>query len=52
MQILFPILVVLGFLFHLLSTWPLSPYMARLAWGSWLLASIIWAIGAVGVHAG
>jgi hypothetical protein len=50
MHILFAILVVLGFLFHLLSTWPVSPHMVRLAWGSWLIASIIWAMGVVGVH--
>jgi hypothetical protein len=51
MQILFTILVVLGFLFQLLATWPLSPYMVRLAWGSWLVAAIIWAVGAIGIHA-
>lgn len=48
MTLLFTILVVLGFVFMLLSTFPVN-YADRIAWGCWLAASIIWAVGRVGV---
>ena len=41
MAILFPILVVLGFLFHFLATWPVN-FASRIAWGCWLAASLLW----------
>lgn len=43
MTILFALLVILGFLFHFLATWPVS-YATRIAWGCWLAAAIIWAL--------
>lgn len=43
-HLLFALLVVLGFVFHLLSTFPVN-YASRIAWSSWLAASIIWALG-------
>ena len=47
---LFDILVLAGFLFHFLATWPVN-YASRIAWGCWLAAAIIWAIPAFGGHA-
>jgi hypothetical protein len=48
--IVFIVLVILGFVFKLLSVCvPPAPnpspnvWMLRLAWGSWLLASLFWA---------
>lgn len=48
--ILFVIFTVAGFLFHFLATWPAPapPYTGRVAWGCWLLASLLWAFGKVG----
>jgi hypothetical protein len=44
-HVLFVILVVLGFGFHFLGTFgPTPPYSARIAWGSWFVASLIWAV--------
>lgn len=43
MELIFAILVVLGFGFHFLATWPVN-YAERIAWGSWLVAAVIWAI--------
>lgn len=48
MQILYVLLVVLGFLFHFLATFPVN-YASRIGWGCWLAASLLWAIGALGV---
>lgn len=47
MHLLFVLLIVGGFLFHFLSTFPVSPYSSRIAWGCWLAASIMWALGAM-----
>lgn len=47
MGTLFAILVVLGFLFHLLSTFPVT-YASRVAWSVWLVAAVIWAIPKLG----
>jgi hypothetical protein len=48
MDLLFTILVVLGFVFQFLATWPVN-FAERIAWGCWLAASILWAVGRVGV---
>lgn len=45
--ILFLIFVVAGFLFHFLATWPVT-YASRIAWGCWLVASLLWAFQRVG----
>lgn len=50
MNLLFVFLVVLGFVFHFVAKFPVSPQSSRIAWGCWLVASLIWAIGA-GLHA-
>jgi len=47
MALLFALLVVLGFLFHFLATWPVAQ-ASRVGWGLWLAASVIWAFGRVG----
>jgi hypothetical protein len=46
LHLLFAILVVLGFAFHLVATWPAPWPAARLAWACWLIAAILWAMGA------
>jgi hypothetical protein len=43
MTLLFTILVVLGFLFHFLATWPVN-YASRIAWGLWFVAAVLWAV--------
>lgn len=48
MTLLFVILILLGFIFKLLATWPVTPYAERLAWGFWLGAAVIWAFRLVG----
>lgn len=48
MTLPFTILVVLGFIFKFLATFPVN-YAERIAWGCWLAASVIWAVGRVGV---
>jgi hypothetical protein len=57
MAILFPILVILGFVFWFLATFAISPgaprmfSMERLARGCFLAAAIVWAIpGLTGGH--
>lgn len=43
LEIIFAVLVVLGFIFHFLSTWP-APNgfpLARWGWGCWVIASIL-----------
>jgi hypothetical protein len=44
MFLIFVILVIMGFLFHFLSTWPVHPLCLRIAWGCWLIASILWVV--------
>lgn len=46
MGLLFVLLVVLGFLAKFLATFPVA-YAERIAWGLWLAASVVWAIGRV-----
>lgn len=48
MELLLTILVVLGFLFHLLSSFGMN-YATRLGWGCWFIASVIWAAGRLAV---
>ncbi len=50
MEMLLTLLVVLGFAFHFLATFPTGPYCSRIAWGCWLIASILWAMGHLGLH--
>jgi hypothetical protein len=42
LAIILAILVVVGFIFWFLATWP-YPHMERIARGFFLLASIVWA---------
>lgn len=41
-HVFFVVLVVVGFGFHLLATWPVQ-YASRIGWGSWFVASLLWA---------
>ena len=50
MNLIFVLLVVVGFVFHFLATFPTGPYCTRIAWGSWLIASLLWAMGQVGAE--
>jgi hypothetical protein len=43
---LFIILVVVGFILWFLATWPTPPYAERAARACFMLAAIIWAVGA------
>jgi hypothetical protein len=43
-NLLFVIFVVAGFIAMFISTWPTSFPALRVAWGCWLIASIIWAV--------
>lgn len=45
-RLVFVILVVLGFGFHFLATWPSQFPATRFAWGCWLAAALVWAFGA------
>lgn len=47
MGIIFIILVLIGFIFWFLATWPVN-YAERIARGCFLAAAAIWAIGQVG----
>ena len=49
LTILFVLAVVIGFIAMFLSTFPVA-YAARVAWGSWLIAAVLWAIPQVGGH--
>lgn len=49
MTLVFTLCVVLGFVFHFLATFPTGPYCTRIAWGCWLVAAVIWALGQSGV---
>lgn len=45
MALLFVLFVLIGFVFQFLATLPLgAPYAIRIAWGSWLIAAILWAV--------
>lgn len=48
MTLLFVLFVVLGFAFHFLATFPTGPYVTRIAWGCWLIAALVWAVGRLG----
>lgn len=48
---LFAILVVAGFLAWFLATFPVA-WAERVARGLFLLAAVMWALGALGVHTG
>lgn len=50
MVILFCLFVVLGFVFMLMSTFGTPPWATRVAWGCWLVASLLWAIPQLGLH--
>jgi hypothetical protein len=50
MVILFVLFVVIGFAAMLASTWGGPSYMTRIAWGSWLIASLLWAIPQLPLH--
>lgn len=43
MQLIFVLLVVIGFGFHFLATFPVN-YASRIAWGRWFAATLIWAL--------
>jgi hypothetical protein len=58
LEVLFVILVVLGFACMLFAALPPPapprmkwPYFTALGWALWLIASIIWAITYLGLHA-
>lgn len=45
MTLLFALFVLLGLIFMFASTWDGAPtWSTRVAWGSWLIAGIIWAL--------
>lgn len=48
MALLFAILVVAGFGFHLAASLPIRGPMAVVAWTCWLIASVLWLAGEVG----
>jgi hypothetical protein len=48
MAMLFTILTVAGFLFHMLSSFGMN-YAERIAWGCWFASSVIWAAGRLAV---
>jgi hypothetical protein len=49
LSLLFVLAVLLGFIMKFLATWPVN-FAERIAWGCWLLAAVLWAIGRVGLH--
>jgi hypothetical protein len=51
MTLLFALFVLAGFLFHFLATFPV-PYASRIAWGCWLVASLLWFVTSSGLHVG
>jgi hypothetical protein len=51
MHLIFVLFVLAGFLFMLLAQFPV-PQAARIAWGCWLIAALLWALTAAGVPAG
>lgn len=48
MAIIFTVLVVLGFGFHLLAQFSVT-HSTRIAWACWFIASILWAAGRLAV---
>jgi hypothetical protein len=46
MNLLFVLAVVVGFVMWFLSTWPV-PYGERIARGCFVVAAVIWALGAL-----
>jgi len=46
MNLVFVLLVVIGFLFHFLATIPVPPswYPSRIAWFLWFMAALLWAV--------
>jgi hypothetical protein len=48
MTMLFVLFALLGFIFMLLSTFGTPPWAVRVAWGSWLVAAVIWAVPQLG----
>jgi uncharacterized membrane protein YiaA len=48
--IIFAILVVVGFIFWLIATWPGVPLAERIARGFFLAAAVVWAWGALTSH--
>jgi hypothetical protein len=48
LHLVFVFLVVLGFIFNFAATWPAPFPGARLGWGCWMVASLIWAMGSIG----
>lgn len=44
MTLLFAILILLGFIFWFLATWPVN-YAERIARGCFLAAAVIWFVG-------
>lgn len=53
MTLLFVLFVLVGFLFQFIATWPGAlAWSTRVAWGSWFIASLLWALPQFGaVHA-
>lgn len=49
MELIFVLLVVLGFAAHFAATFPIN-YTTRIGWGLWLAAAMIWAIQTVGIR--
>lgn len=48
LALIFVLLVVVGFLAMFLGQFPV-PHATRIAWGCWLVASLIWALGRIAV---
>ena len=48
LAMLFVVLVVLGFVFKFAAACGAHPLAERVAWGCWMVASFIWAVGRVG----
>lgn len=46
LNLLFVLAVLLGFIFKFLATRPVN-YAERIAWGCWLVAAVLWAVGQV-----
>lgn len=49
LALLFVIFVVVGFLFHLLNTFPVAPYCARIASGAEDIRLVLSALGVKGL---
>jgi len=44
MPLVFTLAVLVGFAFMFASTFPVTFPASRIAWGSWLVAAVIWAL--------